>query len=130
MRLYVPKTKVPKTMMANLVISNIKKDMRLTLHVEQNRVIAMKYRLERGEYSNPKEITTEIEAIEHNNAIFEDVCKTIANGLDKAFIAKEPIRNGKITLCSSCNHRVHSKYNYCHWCGQKLAKVKAAVPRE
>lgn len=55
----------------------------------------------------------------------------IEEALDREFKPKPVIRTSQTALCPNCHHRVpHISHSYCHWCGQKLAKVKAAVPRE
>lgn len=51
----------------------------------------------------------------------------IGDALDREFKPKQIIRTSKTALCPNCHHRVASpNYSYCHRCGQKLTKVKAA----
>lgn len=60
-----------------------------------------------------------------------EAIRLVEEALDREFKPKPVIRTSQTALCPNCHHRVpHISHSYCHWCGQKLAKVKAAVPRE
>ena len=56
-----------------------------------------------------------------------EAIKIVENALDREFKPKPIIRTSQTALCPNCHRRVpHQSHSYCHRCGQKLAKVKAA----
>ena len=56
-----------------------------------------------------------------------EAIRLVEEALDREFKPKPVIRTSQTALCPNCHHRVASpNYSYCHRCGQKLAKVKAA----